>query len=347
MKKILSSLAASAAFALLIGFVPASAFADDADVSAVASALTNSQRHAENETAKVLSNVATVKPSADGRDVLKTSQGGVALSIPRDPSNPLTVESSSGTRFSIKLPFSKDAKAARPVGDGIVAFDNQNSSSTAPILKTDGSLQIASVIMNEAAPTSYAYQLSLPQNFSKSEGQDGSVLFLKDNGALIAGVAPAWALDATGKKVPTHFEVQGSTLVQVVDHRAAGYSYPIVADPWLFVDLISSFKWVASSQGSTISVAVTPMMAIVDSPVAAVAGWAELYDKVGRTGSSNLARLSGASMQQQWDCHAAGKVLIGIAGWLGIDKRPTWDLETWRPVISNPLTAIASHCNWN
>jgi hypothetical protein len=45
----------------------------------------------------------------------------------------------------------------------------------------------------------------------------------------VSTVAPAWATDAEGRPVPTHFEVRGSALVQVVNHRGA--SYPVVADP--------------------------------------------------------------------------------------------------------------------
>lgn len=43
--------------------------------------------------------------------------------------------------------------------------------------------------------------------------------------------AAPWAFDANGTPVPTHYEVQGSTLVQVVDHTGAGIAYPVVADP--------------------------------------------------------------------------------------------------------------------
>ena len=34
-------------------------------------------------------------------------------------------------------------------------------------------------------------------------------------------VAPAWAVDADGVSVPTHYELRGQQLVQVVEHRSA------------------------------------------------------------------------------------------------------------------------------
>jgi hypothetical protein len=44
-------------------------------------------------------------------------------------------------------------------------------------------------------------------------------------------VEPPWAVDTNGRSVPTHFEVRGAALVQVVDHHTGDFAYPIVADP--------------------------------------------------------------------------------------------------------------------
>jgi hypothetical protein len=47
-------------------------------------------------------------------------------------------------------------------------------------------------------------------------------------------IAAPWARDANGRAIPTRYEIQGTTLVQVVDHRRPGVVYPVVADPNLF-----------------------------------------------------------------------------------------------------------------
>ena len=57
---------------------------------------------------------------------------------------------------------------------------------------------------------------------------DGGVDVLRAN-RVVASISPPWALDAEGSEVPTRYEVQGSTLRQVVDHEGA--RYPVVADP--------------------------------------------------------------------------------------------------------------------
>lgn len=49
------------------------------------------------------------------------------------------------------------------------------------------------------------------------------------NNAVIGFVQPAWAIDANGKPVPTHYTVANGTLSQHVDHQGA--VYPVVADP--------------------------------------------------------------------------------------------------------------------
>jgi len=56
-------------------------------------------------------------------------------------------------------------------------------------------------------------------------------------------VAPPWAKDAAGENVKTHYQLNGSVLTQTVEHQAPGVAYPVLADPWLGVDLIDHFQW--------------------------------------------------------------------------------------------------------
>src|SRR4051812_19016256 len=48
---------------------------------------------------------------------------------------------------------------------------------------------------------------------------------------------PPWARDAAGRRIPTYYKLDGTTLIQVVEHRAAGTSYPVVADPKVSIGL--------------------------------------------------------------------------------------------------------------
>lgn len=60
---------------------------------------------------------------------------------------------------------------------------------------------------------------------------DGGVEAFDHDGTLIATAPAPWARDAKGTPVPTHFEIDGTTLIQVVEHRSGEYTYGIVADP--------------------------------------------------------------------------------------------------------------------
>ena len=75
---------------------------------------------------------------------------------------------------------------------------------------------------------------------------DGAVLAFGPDGQVVARLAPPWARDADGRSVPTHFELDGLTVVQIVEHRGGGFAYGIVADPWW-----NPFSWDWSRIGRT------------------------------------------------------------------------------------------------
>lgn len=62
---------------------------------------------------------------------------------------------------------------------------------------------------------------------------DGGVNVLDEDANLITSIAPPWAVDGDGTQVPTHCEISGTTLTQVVEHQGGDYEYGIVADPSL------------------------------------------------------------------------------------------------------------------
>lgn len=44
--------------------------------------------------------------------------------------------------------------------------------------------------------------------------------------------AAPWAYDANSKTVPTHYEVNGTKLTQIIEHKNGGFAYGITADPF-------------------------------------------------------------------------------------------------------------------
>ena len=69
------------------------------------------------------------------------------------------------------------------------------------------------------------------------------IVVVDKNNMLIAGFGEAWAKDANGKDMPTNYEIKDGSLIQKVDHNQPGVQYPVVADPYLWIDLIDSAEW--------------------------------------------------------------------------------------------------------
>lgn len=62
---------------------------------------------------------------------------------------------------------------------------------------------------------------------------------LDAEGEYPGGVAPAWAKDAEGQDVPIRYEIDGTTVTQVIEHTGDEVVHPVTADPWLGIDLFS------------------------------------------------------------------------------------------------------------
>lgn len=260
-------------------------------------------------------------------------------------------------RIRVTLPRAEAAAPAETVAHGIVSFDNKDGSTTVPVVLQDGSVQINTVIASADAPTRYKYGLDLPQGASVTE-VDGIVLLHDQNGSFLGGLAPAWAKDADGRQVPTRYELQGSSVTQVVDHDAS-FTYPVVADPWLGVNL---FSYVSSTvrapylgqpvytmelstwgqliyRGSAaLGLAGVPMgagmpIAYIGYQIMTNEGWAEVKSR--QPGANTV------SVQQQYVCHVRyGYPVLG-SGW-------RWDLERARPPKYDwtRTNVFAHRCNW-
>ena len=76
--------------------------------------------------------------------------------------------------------------------------------------------------------------MDLPEGAKLSKLTDGSVEIHSAHGELLSVVSAPWAYDANGSQVPTHYEISGNTLTQVVNHTDQDVAYPVVSDPfWL------------------------------------------------------------------------------------------------------------------
>ena len=157
------------------------------------------------------------------------AQANEALDVPKNAED--TVDYNDA-----KLSFGLDIPASgRPATDELrttFAGDGQdNSISLEPL---DNGMRALITIDSPDAPTSYAFDIS-GDVADLSLESDGSVLGLDSNANPIVTIPAPWAVDANGATVPTHYEVNGTVLTQLVEHTDGEWAYGITADP--------SFLW--------------------------------------------------------------------------------------------------------
>lgn len=213
----------------ILAAAPASAFAAE-EVPPIAS---------KSLIAESLKNVAELDSSL----LLDPAQGSTAqvgtvkiatgsVEVPADLSNGVKINSSKGESVSIGLPNAAKSGNATVLKSGAVAYPGQSSANS--IVVGDLGVQMLTTITGAEAPTRYSYTVTLDAG-QRLELRDGGAAVVNADGNAELTVAAAWAKDADGKNIPTHYEVDGSILTQVVEHSSVkDVAYPVVADPiWL------------------------------------------------------------------------------------------------------------------
>ena len=117
--------------------------------------------------------------------------------------------------------------AAAP--QGLMADNGDSDVSTVTAILKDGAFLAVVIIDDATDPTEYRFDGAIPDGHAARIESDGSVSITDTLGNPAGGWAQPWAIDAAGAAVATSFRIDGTTLVQTVDH--AGATYPVLADP--------------------------------------------------------------------------------------------------------------------
>ncbi len=339
--RLVTGAAAACAF-VAVSVVPVRADDAPSEVMSALATVTESADGTPADAGNVLDGVAEVATVDGGELAIDERVGVTDIEIPVDPRAGLSLSIEHvGIDISVGLPFAARAKKARVEADGIVAYDNGNGSTTVPVVKDDGSVQITTVIAHAGAPTRYPYTIALPEGGSLEKLEKGMIVIRDADGDFAGGVLPAWAKDANGADVPTHFEIDGGVLTQVVEHESS-VAYPVVADPAVGGGLLAGY-WknrpggYSHKNGSQWSTHLSPwgaavyVQGIVGNEIVKNQGWVEWanYPTTPVT----------ATIEQQYKCHAQYGYAVWLAGlW--------WDFETARG--SNPNWFWNPQgCNWD
>lgn len=234
--------------------------------------------------------------------------------------------------ISIGLP-TRSIGQAKPSISGLVTYADPENNTAVGVRVFDSGVQVSTVLESPESPHSFAYPIVLPPNAKIIPQPGGEVLFLGPDGNLLGGFAAPWAHDANGDDVPTHYEVVGDTVIQKIEARLSS-TFPVVADPYLFIDLINSATWVHHTEGFTLEVTPTTWArSFAGQYMIGVYDWSELYSKYKDKGLNT--NLNG--MRDQLICH---QVFVAVR----YPGKSTWNLDEWRPDVGYVQTVNAS-CN--
>ncbi|MBI2410888.1 MAG: hypothetical protein HYV32_03300 [Candidatus Kerfeldbacteria bacterium] len=164
--------------------------------------------------------------------IITSTEDGTIVDIPKNPEDGVTLGTEDGTTIEIGLPNADEAKNAKRIADGVVAYPAKDGSANAVQADVEGGVRMLTVIDNPEAPTEYAYTVTVPSGGHIELTEDGGAVVVDENNEPIAMVATPWAKDAAGNDVETYFTTDGQTLTQHILHNVEGISYPVTADPF-------------------------------------------------------------------------------------------------------------------
>lgn len=165
-----------------------------------------------------------VEPTASSAD------GALQVHVPTEPSDGISL-SAGDFDLNISLPNAAASESGQLLADGATVYPSDGASSNA-VVPTNGGVQLLSVIESRDASEVYSYNLTIPHNHRLEATPDGGARIVDAQGSVKVEFEAAWAQDAAGVAVSTHYSIEGNTLTQVVSHKAMeSVSYPIVADP--------------------------------------------------------------------------------------------------------------------
>ncbi|WP_183091877.1 DUF2599 domain-containing protein [Mycetocola lacteus] len=261
---------------------------------------------------EVLESTAELRNSSEDENVAATAglQHSTTVDLPGPGQNVISFKDGSDSMFEVEIPTSEKTTLEK-FGDQ-PGYNNNDGSTTVPVIKSDGSVQITTVLSDASAPSKFEYKFELPVGARLVLNElDGSVTIEGADGDFLGGILPPWAKDANGTNVETSYKVSGDTLTQLVILDGSE-TFPVVADPWLGISLIERVVKTKDPKGFRYMVYPTPWGRAGAGAAARWAAWGEAAEKgVPRT----------ATLQNQFLCHYDVRPVTSL--------KSSWNLEAY------------------
>lgn len=144
-----------------------------------------------------------------------------------------------GLGLAISLPPESSSGDARLSETGVLVYEAEPGQSASAVAVTAEGTSLITTIPDSSVSHEYTYGVNGGVPELTSEGgvrvyQD--VLLADEEGNLSTSreisvaFSPPWAIDAGGNRVPTHYEIRGAAIVQIVDFTEEN-QFPVTADP--------------------------------------------------------------------------------------------------------------------
>ncbi|CAN2254074.1 hypothetical protein [Bacillus vallismortis] len=180
-----------------------------------------------------IQNIMKSNESTDTYSVVRNESG--IIEIPKDSKKSIHFNNVS---TSIHLPTGKLNAPGVATKNGTIVFDHPKSSVGFGVQPTKDGVRNLIKIKNKKAPKEYKYDLELPKGSKLisaaeylGEEFDTGEVFVVDSDNIVTSVfSPAWAKDANKDDIPSHFRVEGNSLIQVIDFNE-NTAFPVIADP--------------------------------------------------------------------------------------------------------------------
>jgi hypothetical protein len=161
--------------------------------------------------------------------------GSVTVAAPGRATGSVEVQGPEGGTLGLGLPVTNNVSGVL-AGSGTVVYPDAAAATDVAVQATDtGAVRALVTLKDRTASTIQRFDLDLPDaaelvpdgegGFQIVQGGDGA-----DGGRAVGAIDAPWAKDARGESVPTHYTLDGDTLVQTIDTDGSTV-FPVVADP--------------------------------------------------------------------------------------------------------------------
>ena len=211
------------------------------------------------------------------------AEGSDMLSIPADPTDPISMTRSGGANVGVSLPGTPShGKAA---GTGMVLFEGVAKDTDVLIQpQKDTGVRVLTVINGPQAPTQFDYDLKLADGHKLFQMQDGRVVVVDAEDFAVALIEAPWAYDAQGNAVPVSYTTSDTVLTLNVAHDDTT-AYPVLADPVFTWGIISGTAYFNRSETYTVGtfslipiavflVLPEPITSLIAAQAGVIVGWA-------------------------------------------------------------------------